>query len=146
MQRTSKSPRKVTLEAFELAKQKLPAYSHRLSPKKFTQHQLFALLVLKLNAPRDMAKYEQLYIAHNGFTLLANIKGLSPTLMSVFTQNPVTLDYDFSGDITNDNDRWTWVENKVLSDWSNMDVNSIEQWIIDAGSFTQATHDRFTPN
>lgn len=51
--RTSKSPRKVTLEAFELAKQTLPAYTHRLSPKKFTQHQLFALLVLKAHQQQD---------------------------------------------------------------------------------------------
>lgn len=53
MQRTSKSPRKVTLEAFELAKQILPAYSHRFSPRKFTQHQLFALLVLKTHQQQD---------------------------------------------------------------------------------------------
>jgi hypothetical protein len=53
MQRTSKSPRKVTLEAFEVAKQTLPAYSHRFSPKKFTQHQLFALLVLKTHQQQD---------------------------------------------------------------------------------------------
>jgi len=31
----------------EVAKQSFPAYSHRCSPKKFTQHQLFACLVLK---------------------------------------------------------------------------------------------------
>ena len=53
MQRTAKSPRKVTLEAFEVSKQTLPAYSHRLSPKKFTQHQLFALLILKIHQQQD---------------------------------------------------------------------------------------------
>jgi hypothetical protein len=53
MQRTTKSPRKVTLEAFELAKQTIPAYSHRFSPKKFTQHQLLALLVLKTHQQQD---------------------------------------------------------------------------------------------
>jgi hypothetical protein len=31
----------------EVAREKLPAYSHRCSPKVFTQHQLFACLVLK---------------------------------------------------------------------------------------------------
>jgi hypothetical protein len=53
MQRTSKSPRKVALEALEVARQTLPAYSHRYSPKKFTQHQLFALLVLKVHQKKD---------------------------------------------------------------------------------------------
>jgi hypothetical protein len=53
MQRTCKSPRKVTLEAFEVGKQTLPAYSHRFSPKKFTQPQLFALLVLKTHQQQD---------------------------------------------------------------------------------------------
>jgi Transposase DDE domain len=33
--------------AYCIARQTLPAYSHRCSPKKFTQHQLFACLVLK---------------------------------------------------------------------------------------------------
>jgi hypothetical protein len=43
----------VTLEAFEVARQTLPAYSHQFSPKKFTQHQLFALLVLKTHQKKD---------------------------------------------------------------------------------------------
>ena len=33
--------------AYEVARDALPAYSHRFSPKKFTQHQFFALLVVK---------------------------------------------------------------------------------------------------
>jgi hypothetical protein len=33
--------------AYAVAQRALPAYSHRCSPKKFTQHQLFAGLVLK---------------------------------------------------------------------------------------------------
>jgi hypothetical protein len=44
---TSKSPRRVAAVALEVAREKLPAYSHRCSPKVFTQHQLFACLVLK---------------------------------------------------------------------------------------------------
>jgi len=44
---TSKSPVAVLRAALEVAEQSLPAYSHRCSPKKFTQHQLFACLVLK---------------------------------------------------------------------------------------------------
>ena len=47
MSRTSKSPRKVLVTAWRVAQARLPAYSHRCSPKKFTQHQLFACLVLK---------------------------------------------------------------------------------------------------
>jgi hypothetical protein len=44
---TSKSPAAVLRAALEVAKQALPAYSHRCSPKTYTQHQLFACLVLK---------------------------------------------------------------------------------------------------
>lgn len=44
---TSKSPKAVLLTAWKIAKASLPAHRHRNSPKKFTQHQLFACLVLK---------------------------------------------------------------------------------------------------
>jgi len=44
---TSKSPRAVVLAALATARRALPPYRHRNSPKKFTQHQLFACLVLK---------------------------------------------------------------------------------------------------
>jgi hypothetical protein len=44
---TSKSPKRVLLVAHGVARRCLPAYSHRCSPKKFTQHQLFACLALK---------------------------------------------------------------------------------------------------
>jgi hypothetical protein len=44
---TSKSPRSVVLAALATARRALPAYSHVCSPRKFTQHQLFACLVLK---------------------------------------------------------------------------------------------------
>ncbi len=47
MSTTSKSPKAVLVTAFQIAQQSLKAYSHRCSPKKFTQHQLFAVLVLK---------------------------------------------------------------------------------------------------
>jgi hypothetical protein len=43
----TKSPRKVAQEALRLARETLPLYSSRFSRKDFTQHQLFALLVLK---------------------------------------------------------------------------------------------------
>jgi len=44
---TSKSPKAVVLAALATARRALPAYSHVCSPKKFTQHQLFACLALK---------------------------------------------------------------------------------------------------
>jgi hypothetical protein len=44
---TSKSPRRVAAVALGVSREKLPAYSHRCSPKVFTQHQLFACLVLR---------------------------------------------------------------------------------------------------
>ena len=44
---TSKSPKAVALAALATARRTLPTYSHVCSPKVFTQHQLFACLVLK---------------------------------------------------------------------------------------------------
>jgi hypothetical protein len=38
--KTSKSPKRVLVEALAVAEASLPAYSHRLSPKVFTQHHL----------------------------------------------------------------------------------------------------------
>lgn len=45
--RTSKSPTAVARVAYETAKRTLSPYHHKKSPKKFTQAQLFACLVLK---------------------------------------------------------------------------------------------------
>ena len=47
MYKTTKSPRKVLLVAHAVAVESFAAYAHLFSPKKFTQHQLFAVLVLK---------------------------------------------------------------------------------------------------
>ena len=47
MATTSKSPKDVLVTAYRVAQQSLEAYSHPCSPKKFTQHQLFAVLVFK---------------------------------------------------------------------------------------------------
>jgi hypothetical protein len=44
---TSKSPRRVLQVAYDAAREALPAHRHRFSPRKFTQHQLLACLVLK---------------------------------------------------------------------------------------------------
>lgn len=45
--KTSKSPKAVLLTAYRVGQRHLPTYAHRCSPKKFTQPQLFACLVLK---------------------------------------------------------------------------------------------------
>ena len=47
MSRTSKSPRKVALEALAAARQALPSYGSRFSRHDFTLAQHFACLVLK---------------------------------------------------------------------------------------------------
>src|SRR5437764_6893769 len=44
---TSKSPRRVLQVAYDAARRAVAAHRHRLSPKKFTQPQLMACLVLK---------------------------------------------------------------------------------------------------
>jgi hypothetical protein len=62
MARTSKSPRKVLQVAHEAARRALPAYAHRFAPKKFTQHQLFACLVLKVHQKKDYRGIWQLLI------------------------------------------------------------------------------------
>ena len=47
MSRTTKDPIAFARAALEAGKEALPAYSHLKSPHKFTQPQLFAMLVLK---------------------------------------------------------------------------------------------------
>ncbi len=47
MSKLTKSPVRVAREALAVAKRRLRAYAHKFSPKKFTQPQLFACLVLK---------------------------------------------------------------------------------------------------
>src|SRR5436309_536848 len=47
MSLTSKSPRGVALEALAAGEAALPPYGHPCSPRKYTQPQLFACLVLK---------------------------------------------------------------------------------------------------
>ena len=43
----TKSPVALAREALRIAQAALPSYSHPFSPKVFTQHQLFAILVLR---------------------------------------------------------------------------------------------------
>jgi len=47
MSTSSKSPRDVLIEAYKVGRRALADYGHLFSPKKFTQPQLFACLVLK---------------------------------------------------------------------------------------------------
>jgi hypothetical protein len=47
MSKLTKSPLRVAREALAVATQRLRPYAHKFSPKKFTQPQLFACLVLK---------------------------------------------------------------------------------------------------
>ena len=56
----TKSPRAVAQEALRLAQESLPAYSCKTSRKDFTQHQLFALLVLKTFFKTDYRGLAQL--------------------------------------------------------------------------------------
>jgi hypothetical protein len=57
---TSKSPKDVLTEAWSVAGQVFPKYSHKNSPKKFTQCQLFACLVLKNFLKLDYRGLQQL--------------------------------------------------------------------------------------
>ena len=56
----TKSPRAVAKEALRLAQESLPAYSSRFSRKDYTQHQLFAMLVLREFLKQDYRGMEQL--------------------------------------------------------------------------------------
>ena len=47
MARTTKSPIAVAKAALAAGQEALPRYAHRFSPHKFTQPQLFAILVLR---------------------------------------------------------------------------------------------------
>ena len=82
MSTTSKSPRKVALVALAVAKDALPAYAHRFSPQKFTQHQLFACLVLKAFFKTD----------YRGVTMmLADMPGLRSVIGLQFVPHFTTL-------------------------------------------------------
>ena len=47
MSTTSKSPKAVLAAVLAVAAEAIPPYAHRFSPKSYTQHQIFACLVLK---------------------------------------------------------------------------------------------------
>ena len=84
MSTTSKSPRKVALVALAVAKDALPAYAHRFSPQKFTQHQLFACLALKAFFKTD----------YRGVTMmLADMPGLRNAIGLQFVPHFTTLQH-----------------------------------------------------
>src|SRR5262245_51653583 len=56
----TKSPRAVAREALRLAQEALPAYSGKFSRRDYTQHQLFACLVLKTFFKTDYRGVAQL--------------------------------------------------------------------------------------
>jgi hypothetical protein len=56
----TKSPLALAAAALRLAARTIPAYSHPCSPKKFTQHQLFAILVVRQFFDLDYRGTEQL--------------------------------------------------------------------------------------
>jgi hypothetical protein len=58
--KTSKSPNAVAVVAYATAKRSLPQYRHIKSPKKFTQHQMVACLVLKEFFTTDYRGIEQI--------------------------------------------------------------------------------------
>jgi hypothetical protein len=62
MSTTTKSPRGALVFAHAVGQMVLPAYAHKFSPKKFTQPQLFACLVLKEFLRLDYRKLEALLL------------------------------------------------------------------------------------
>lgn len=60
--KTTKSPRKILKASYACARRAVPRFSHRYSPKKFTQHQLFACLALKEFLKLDYRGVMQLLI------------------------------------------------------------------------------------
>src|SRR5436305_6201120 len=73
---TSKSPRRVLQVAYDAACQALPAHRHRFSPKKFTQPQLLACLVLKEFLRLDYRGIVEHLADHGELTRLLSLKGI----------------------------------------------------------------------
>lgn len=62
MSTTSKSPKAILVTAHAVAAEALPAYSHPSSPRKFTQHQLFACLILRAAMKLDYRGLQALLV------------------------------------------------------------------------------------
>ena len=65
MSTLSKSPNSVAIVAYVIAKRSLPAYRHLKSPKKFTQHQLAAILILREFFKTDYRGIESILKDHS---------------------------------------------------------------------------------
>lgn len=61
----SKSPKQVAAQALAVAQQSLPAYSNKHSPRRFTQHQLFAIAALRQFFRVDYRGIEAILIDSN---------------------------------------------------------------------------------
>jgi Transposase DDE domain len=71
---TSKSPRRVLQAAYDAACQALPAPRHKFSPKKFTQPQLLACLVLKEFLRLDYRGFAEHLADHPDLARLIDLK------------------------------------------------------------------------
>ena len=57
----TKSVLALTREAYATARDAMPAYSHSRSPKVYTQHQLFAILVLRQFLKTNIAAWNRCF-------------------------------------------------------------------------------------
>jgi len=73
---TSKSPRRVLQTAYDAACRALPAHRHKYSPKKFTQPQLMACLVLKNFSHLDYRGLAEHLTDHPDLTSLIGLKAV----------------------------------------------------------------------
>jgi hypothetical protein len=73
---TSKSPRRVLRVAYDAAQRALPAYRHKFSPRKFTQHQLLACLVLKEFLRLDYRGFAEHLADHPDLVRLIDLKAV----------------------------------------------------------------------
>ena len=74
MSTLSKSPVRVARQALAIGAQRLRLYAHRFSPKKFTQPQLFACLVLKTFFKTDYRGISQQLVDHSDLRTVLNLK------------------------------------------------------------------------
>jgi hypothetical protein len=74
--KTSKSPRRVLRVAYEAACRAVPEYAHKFSPKKFTQPQLLACLVLKEFARLDYRGLATHFEDHPDLCRLIDLKAV----------------------------------------------------------------------
>ena len=70
----TKSPLALAKVAMKTAKDSLPAYSHPFSPRRFTQHQLFAILVLRQFLKTDYRGIIQMLKDFSGLRKVLGLK------------------------------------------------------------------------